>query len=238
MKTRLSKAQAAYENALENVSDLHVKISDGNTKLGAIPSVSLIPVMDCGNCAICAKSCYDLRNDFIYKEVIKTRAINSAIYHEDPERFFKEIDGYLDYRFPRAFRFHIGGDIQDKWYLDKMCEIARKHKDTKFLAFTKMFDVCNEYLDEGNVIPENMHILFSGWLGLKMDNRHGFPEAHPIFESGTSSTGRDTSVYRKLHRVSEGRQTMLVYRKRSGGRIPCTLAKILVRNDGVLCLTN
>lgn len=50
-----------------------------------------------------------------------------------------------------------------------------------------MFDVCNEYLDEGNVIPENMHILFSGWLGLKMDNRHGFPEAHPIFESGTSA---------------------------------------------------
>lgn len=43
-----------------------------------------------------------------------------------------------------------------------MCEIARKHKDTKFLAFTKMFDVCNEYLDYGNVIPENMHILFSG----------------------------------------------------------------------------
>ena len=97
MKTRLSKAQAAYENAVENVSDLHVKISDGNTKLGAIPSVSLIPVMDCGNCAICSKSCYDLRNDMIYKEVIKTRAINSAIYHEDPERYFKEIDDYLNY---------------------------------------------------------------------------------------------------------------------------------------------
>lgn len=97
MKNRLSKAQAAYENALENVENLHVKISEGNNKLGAIPSVSLIPVMNCGNCAICAKSCYDLRNDFIYKEVINTRAINSAIYHEDPERYFKEIDGYLDY---------------------------------------------------------------------------------------------------------------------------------------------
>lgn len=131
MKNRLSKAQAAYENALENVENLHIKISEGNTKLGAIPSVSLLPVMDCGNCAICAKSCYDLRNDMIYKEVIKTRAINSAIYHEDPERYFKEIDDYLNYRYPRAFRFHIGGDIQDKWYLDKMCEIARKHKNTK-----------------------------------------------------------------------------------------------------------
>lgn len=67
IESRLTKAQAAYENALENVSDLHVKISEGNSKLGAIPSVSLIPVMDCGNCAICAKSCYDLRNDMIYK---------------------------------------------------------------------------------------------------------------------------------------------------------------------------
>lgn len=59
MENRLTKVQAAYENAVENVSDLHVKISEGNNKLGAIPSVSLIPVMDCGNCAICAKSCYE-----------------------------------------------------------------------------------------------------------------------------------------------------------------------------------
>ena len=200
MESRLTKVQTAYENAVENVSDLHVKISEGNSKLGAIPSVSLIPVMDCGNCAICAKSCYDLRNDLIYKEVIKTRAINSAIYHEDPERYFKEIDGYLDYRYPRAFRFHIGGDIQDKWYLDKMCEIARKHKDTKFLAFTKMFDVCNEYLDEGNVSP-----------------------------------GRHVTLHRQLYGVPEGRQTMLVHRRGSGGRIPCTLVKSPLRR--VLCLT-
>ena len=37
MKTRLSKAQAAYENAVENVSDLHVKISEGNNKIGSNP---------------------------------------------------------------------------------------------------------------------------------------------------------------------------------------------------------
>lgn len=123
MKTRLSKAQAAYENALQNVSDLHVKISDGNNKLGAIPSVSLIPVMDCGNCAICAKSCYDLRNDMIYKEVIKTRAINSAILHEDPERYFNEIDGYLNYRYPRAFRFHIGVTSRTNGILTKCARL-------------------------------------------------------------------------------------------------------------------
>lgn len=187
MARRIAKAQAAYDDAVGNVDNLHVSISDGNIKLGAIPSVSLIPVMDCGNCGLCSKSCYDLRNDLIYKGVIKSRATNSAILHEDPERYFKEIDGYINYRFPRAFRFHVGGDIKDEWYLGKMCEIARNHPETKFLTFTKMFKVCNGYLDKGNVIPENLHILFSGWLGLDMPNPHGFPEAHPIFENGTSA---------------------------------------------------
>lgn len=37
MKNRLSKVQAAYENALENVENLHVNISDGNKKVGSNP---------------------------------------------------------------------------------------------------------------------------------------------------------------------------------------------------------
>lgn len=47
------------------------------------------------------------------------------------------------------------------------------------------------------------------------------------------STGRNVAMHRKLHRVPEGRQTMLVHRQEPGDRIPCTLAKNLVRNDGV-----
>lgn len=165
MKTRLSKAQAAYENALENVSDLHVKISDGNNKLGAIPSVSLIPVTDCGNCAICAKSCYDLRNDMIYKEVIKTRAINSAILHEDPERYFKEIDGYpttaiLEHSdsisavtsrtngiLTRCARLPASIRIPSSWRSRRcsMCVTSTLMKETSFLR------TCTSYLADGLV---------------------------------------------------------------------------------------
>lgn len=85
----------------------------------------------------------------------RNRWFNGVVAHDMAIDYISKLRSYIDDKC-------IYTVIQDKWYLDKMCEVARKHKDTKFLAFTKMFDVCNEYLDEGNVIPENMHILFSG----------------------------------------------------------------------------
>ena len=40
-----------------------VRFSTSNRKTGAsVPSVSLIPVADCGNCKVCAGGCYDVRN--------------------------------------------------------------------------------------------------------------------------------------------------------------------------------
>lgn len=115
------------------------------------------------------------------RDTTMTKAINAV------NRYLYK--GYCDY----SWATQVLPVINVKEDIDKLnafvmdCIRAVKTGKRKVLAFTKMFDLCNEYLDEGNVIPENMHILFSGWLGLKMDNRHGFPEAHPIFESGTSA---------------------------------------------------
>lgn len=187
-KKRIAKIERTYnELCAKDINDLHVSISEGNRKLGAIPSVSLIPHFDCVNNASCMLSCYDLRNDLMYNEVISSRCINSVMAHNVRERYFREIDAYITYRYPRAFRWHIGGDILDEDYLSRMCGVATNHPETKFLAFTKNFKACNAWLDGGNTIPPNMHILFSGWLGMKMDNPHHFPEAHPVFKNGTSA---------------------------------------------------
>lgn len=186
-KKRINKIKSNYEEALKNVDNLRVIFSEGNTKMGAIPSVSLIPVLDCVNCGICSKSCYDLRNDMIYKQCINSRCVNSAIFHVKPEEYFMQIDTYLTYKYPRAFRWHVGGDIQNDYYFQKMVEIAVKHSKVKFLCFTKNFPVVNRFLNNGGVIPENLYVLFSGWRGLKMDNPHHLPEAHPIFQDGTSA---------------------------------------------------
>ena len=139
LEKRIGKIERIYDSLAGNVSELHISASDGNRKLGAIPSVSLIPHLDCVNNASCVLSCYDLRHDMIYEEVITSRCINSLICQYDRERYFREIDAYLAYRFPRAFRWHIGGDIKDEQYLSNMCDIAKRHPEVKFLCFTKNF---------------------------------------------------------------------------------------------------
>lgn len=204
MKRRMVNIERELSECEKNVDKLHVRISGGNTKLGNIPSVSLIPVIDCGNCSQCARSCYDLRSDMIYKQSIKARCCNSVILRHDPERYFKEIEAFLTWQYPRAFRWHIGGDIKDVQYLDNMVRIAESHKEIVFLCFTKMFHVVNEYLDGGKTFPLNFHLLFSGWNGLDMPNPHDLPTAHVILPNGTSApdgtrlcTGNCTECMRK-----------------------------------------
>lgn len=176
-----------HTESISNVSKSHVYVSPGNSKLGAIPSVSLLPVIDCGNCSHCAKSCYDLRHDVINKNCAKTRSINSLICATDQERYFREIDAWITYNSPRAFRWHIGGDIRGAEYLAGMVRIAEIHKDIKFLCFTKMFHVVNKFIDDGGIIPQNLKIIFSGWIGQEMSNPYNFPSAHPLFSDGTTS---------------------------------------------------
>lgn len=176
-----------YTKSITDIDGLHVRISTGNTKMGGIPSISLLPVIDCGNCSHCKKSCYDLRHDMIYKQGVNARSVNSLIYSTDSERYFREIDAWLTLYYPRAFRWHVGGDIKSAEYLANMVKIAEKHKNIKFLCFTKMFHVVNEYVNNVNDIPSNLKIVFSGWKGLDMPNPHNFPSAHPLFPDGSTS---------------------------------------------------
>lgn len=179
----------AVKKSRANAQNLHVYIADGNIKTGDIPSVSLLPRMDCGNCSLCAKMCYDWRNDLCYQGCLERRADNSVLYATYPERYFNEIRAYLSWYRPRAFRWHIGGDIKDEYYLEQMIAIANEFPDTQFLAFTKMFYLINNHVRAhmGIFIPDNLHIIFSSWRGMNMDNPFNFPTSHPIFLDGTDA---------------------------------------------------
>ena len=140
------KKMVEMRDAITDVSDLHVRFSYGNRKTGAnVPSVSLIPVADCGNCKMCAKGCYDIRNVCCYRESQLQRANNSSIYHRDPERFFGDVQAAV--RFHRFFRYFVGGDIPDMTFLEEMVRIANVTPTCEFLCFTKMYDIVNQYID-------------------------------------------------------------------------------------------
>ena len=148
------KKMVEMRDAITDVSDLHVRFSYGNRKTGAnVPSVSLIPVADCGNCKMCAKGCYDIRNVCCYRESQLQRANNSSIYHRDPERFFGDVQAAV--RFHRFFRYFVGGDIPDMTFLEEMVRIANVTPTCEFLCFTKMYDIVNQYIDGHGVFCSN-----------------------------------------------------------------------------------
>ena len=188
MKARIQKMLDLRENFAASVDDHHVYISAGNRKTGfAVPSVSLIPVVDCGNCASCSRLCYDLRNDCIYNGVISARAKNSAIARTQLDRYFLEIK--IACGAFRFFRWHIGGDILSAAYLQGMIETAFACPHCNFLAFTKRFDLVNEFIAAGGVIPSNLQLIFSAWPGMALENPYNFPVSSPLFADGSHAAG-------------------------------------------------
>jgi len=167
-------------------ADLHIKLSYGNRKTGAlVPSVSLIPVADCGNCKMCSRGCYDIRNVCYLKSVQVTRAINSALLQRDPVGYMLQIKNAV--KFLRFFRWHVGGDIKDPAYLVWMVAIAEETPECQFLAFTKMYDIVNDYLDLHETFPSNLHIILSGWKGDTDVNPHNLPVSSPVWKDGSQS---------------------------------------------------
>ena len=157
-----------------------VSISRGNDKMGLVPSFSFPPVITCSNCAECSSRCYALRMCKRRKTTAEAWARNLAIWQENPEAVKAAVinsailSGY--------FRFFVGGDMPNGEFLRIMCECATVCKNTKFLAFTKKYDIVNAFLDDGGKIPDNLQIVFSGWGdNVRPVNPYNLPESDVIF---------------------------------------------------------
>lgn len=157
-----------------------VSISNGNRKMGQIPSVSLPPVITCKNCSTCAKKCYAAKLCRIYKSVREAYNNNLEILKADRDSYFLQVKAAAT--MSRYFRFHVSGDIIDSDYLDRMVKIARELKGTEFLAFTKNYEDVNAYF-ETHKKPRNLHLIFSlPFTGATINNPHNLPTAAVIMK--------------------------------------------------------
>ena len=194
MKNRVSTLRSAQKEAIKNVKNLHVKVQRGNRKTGAnCWTVSLLPVIDCGNCSKCKYNCYDLKADLIYPAVINDRARNSAIHKKEPDRFWREINEQIRDNFIRELRINVGGDLSynDFAYVRVL---GLENPNTDILFFTKNYDAINRYLDEVS-FPKNVHPIMSAWKGRKMDNPHNLPCSHILYENGDTTAPESGAVY-------------------------------------------
>lgn len=179
----LSKFKQAYDDAVLTVYDqanVHVSISNANSKMGAVSSVSMLPFLTCPvRCKdSCGSKCYAAKLANLRPSVLKSYALNTALAIHAPDRYWQDVNEAI--RAVRYFRFHVSGDILNMPYLERMIATAQANPHTEILAFTKRYELINTYLDRHGVLPTNLNILLSGWENLKPINTHNMPETNVI----------------------------------------------------------
>ncbi len=187
-ETTIAKFADALKNAKKLVRAIlesgivpQVKFSGGNTKMGLVPSVSTMPFFTCPHvCSTtCGVSCYAAKLANLRKNVLNSYAWNTAVVMLCPEEYHAQVKAFC--RGQRYFRYHVSGDIVNKDYFAHMVENALENPHCEILAFTKRFEIVNDWISANGALPENLHILFSGWNNLKPENPHGLPET-TVFE--------------------------------------------------------
>ena len=144
-------------------------------------------IVTCRPCD-CAKKCYAKKLERIRKSVREAYQTNLEVLKEHPDVYWREVEAAI--MASRFFRYHVSGDIPDADYLLHMVEIARRNPHCQMLCFTKKYEIVNEFL-EHNTLPNNLHMIFSGWVGLEMVNPFLLPEAHVRYRDGTTTARPD-----------------------------------------------
>lgn len=156
--------------------------------MGNIKSISMPRVVTCAPDVPCAKTCY-VRH-FDWRGVVRDAYENNLnLWLTDPDGFELQATAAAYGSF--YFRWHVSGDIVSQDYLAMMCRVARKLPHTHFLAFTKQYEIVNQYLENKKRIPRNLHILFSEWPGYNMNNPYNLPVAYVSFKNGICDAPSD-----------------------------------------------
>lgn len=161
-----------------------VSISKGNSKMGAIPSVSLPPVVTCANGVPCARKCYAAKLCRIYPPVKQAYQNNLDILNNDPVEYWEQVRNAV--KMAKYFRFHVSGDIPNAAYFKELVITAKQNHCTQILTFTKQYDVVNNYMDVFGALPENLHVIFSRWdseWNITIKNPHDLPMSAVIFKN-------------------------------------------------------
>lgn len=161
-----------------------VSISPGNTKMGAIPSVSLPAILTCPEDAPCFPDCYANRYCKLRPNVKTAYETNFEIWRDDPNSYFDAVRKAA--AMTRFFRWHVSGDIPDKSYFANMIGIALDFPKTDFLCFTKRYGLVNNWCKGCGLPPKNLHLIFSAWPEYPMENPFAFPVCRVLFKGDTS----------------------------------------------------
>lgn len=65
-----------------------------------------------------------------------------------------------------------------------MVDVARSCRSTRFLCFTKRFEIVNDYINKNGALPKNLTVVFSNWGSFICDNPHNLPTSWVELKTG------------------------------------------------------
>ena len=147
----LFKNQENVKYHLTIDDETRVKIVNGNSKLGrGIYAVNLLPgdtpltlkdgtqltnvAGSCaGCCSGCKTDCYAVSDAKRYHNtVIKSQGNNTLLARFDRERFFEDVQRFIDYNMIAALRIHSSGEFLSYGYFTDWIDFVKKNPETKF----------------------------------------------------------------------------------------------------------
>lgn len=146
---------------------MKTKISNGNSKVGRIPNLSLTPGRSCSKeaCKTCLSGgCYAMKSYRQYKNVRAAWDSNTELALNDLATMERDLTAYFGSMVaPRFFRLHVGGDFISREYAEMWARVAAAAPGTNFLAFTKQWDHVR-----GIEFPGNFSLVLSAWPGTEI----------------------------------------------------------------------
>ena len=158
-------------------------IKNSNSKLGKLIGNINMPTSTCRLDAPCKQLCYARKGHFVFKNVRQSFDNTYSLFLSDPKRIFDQINAELLVTPYSYVRWPSIGDIPNSDYLAGMVRVARHNRNTRFLCFTKQYEIVNTYIENGGKIPSNLILVFSNWGDWKCENPFNLPEAYIKFRN-------------------------------------------------------
>ena len=170
-----------YIDFLANKSN-EISMSNRNSKTGIACLNIAFPVCSCREDAPCKSACYACKGRQQMMNVQGAYYRNFRLYNDDPDNFFEQVYYKVKFSGLPKVRWFDSGDIYDYEFLERMVELCKRTPNTNHMAFTKKYELVNEYINENGKLPDNLNIMFSAWDKLwEVPNPHGLGVAYVDF---------------------------------------------------------
>ena len=163
-----------------------ISMSNNNSKTGKACLNMNFPVVTCRLDAPCKPDCYACKGRQIMCNVQGAYYRNLRLYNENADNFFEQVYYKVKFSGLPKVRWFDSGDIVDAEFFARVVELCKKTPDVKHMAFTKKYEIVNEYIDKHGSLPDNFNVMFSAWHKLwEVPNPHNLPVAYVDFKDKT-----------------------------------------------------